>query len=78
MFQGENIFNAVDATFAEHRIPWEKCLALGCDNANVMTGEKKGVLGCMRNRNPDMYLSGCCCHLVHIAAQKGEACCATL
>ncbi|GFR78928.1 connexin 27.5 [Elysia marginata] len=70
---GENIFNAVDSAFKTHNIPWDQCLALGCDNANVMTGDKKGVFGCMKARNSHLYLSGCCCHLVHIAAQKATA-----
>ena len=50
-----------------HGIPWDNCLALGSDNANVMVGADKGVYGCMLRRHPNMYLSGCVCHLIHIA-----------
>eukprot|EP00745_Piridium_sociabile_P042107 TRINITY_DN8429_c0_g1_i5.p1 TRINITY_DN8429_c0_g1~~TRINITY_DN8429_c0_g1_i5.p1 ORF type:complete len:377 (-),score=57.46 TRINITY_DN8429_c0_g1_i5:308-1438(-) len=40
---GQNIFNLINAEFQSRRIPWENCLSLGCDSANVMTGKHKGV-----------------------------------
>ncbi|GFO29176.1 leukotriene a-4 hydrolase [Plakobranchus ocellatus] len=69
----ENIFKLIDDAFNHHGIPWGNCLALGCDNASVMVGGKKGFFGLMSQNNSSVYLAGCCCHLVHIAAQKGAA-----
>ena len=70
---GENIF-LLEAEFTAHNIPWSNCLSLRCDNASVMTGNKKGVVSYLRGKQPDIYLSGCCLHLVHIAAHKGAQC----
>ena len=71
---GENIFNLIDAEFKAHKIPWENCLALGADNAPVMVGKDKGVYGHMCRKNPSIFMAGCVCHLIHIAAEKGAAC----
>ena len=34
---GENIFKLLDAELKLRQVPWTNCLALGCDNASVMT-----------------------------------------
>lgn len=68
---GEAIFNLIDKELKAHQIPWSNCLALGSDNANVMVGRDKGVFGFMVKAQPNLFLSGCVCHLIHIAAQKG-------
>ena len=71
---GENIFSLVDQEFTSQQIPWGNCISFGCDNANVMTGWKKGVISFVRGKQPDVHLAGCCLHLVHLAARKGAAC----
>ncbi|XP_021376724.1 uncharacterized protein LOC110465317 [Mizuhopecten yessoensis] len=67
---GRNIFGLMDKELKARNIPWENCLSLGCDNASVMTGHKKGVFAFVKEQQPQVYLSGCPLHLVHIAARK--------
>ena len=55
-------------------VPWTNCLAVGCDNAPVMTGSEKGVIAFVREKHPDVFMAGCCLHLVHFAAHKGAVC----
>ena len=43
-FTGRNIFELMDKELKARDIPWENCLSLGCDNASVMTGHKKGII----------------------------------
>ena len=43
VFVGENIFNLISEELKTADIPWTNCLSLGCDNAAVMVGHKKGV-----------------------------------
>ena len=74
MFLGKNIFKLVDEEFAAQRIPWKNCLSFGCDNANVMTGWKKGVISFVRQQQEHVHMSGCCLHLVHLGAKKGASC----
>ena len=71
---GRNIFNLIADEFEKHKIPWDNCISLGCDNANVMTGGNEGLFGYMKRKQPNLHLSGCVCHLIHIGAQKGAAC----
>ena len=80
-FPGENIFGLVKKELAVPTddgdggplVPWFNCLAIGCDNAAVMTGHTKGVYGRMKEVQPNLHLAGCPCHLIHRAAQKGAS-----
>lgn len=67
---GENIFKLIQTALQDSHIPWENCISFGTDNANVMTGRKKGVFSFMKKENDNMHLAGCTLHLVHIAAEK--------
>ena len=60
----------LEAQLASRDVPWTNCLALGCDNALVMTGTNKGVIAFVRKERPNVFMAGCCLHLVHIAAEK--------
>ena len=71
---GEHIFQLLEADLASRNVPWTNCLAVGCDNAPVMTGSKKGVIAFVWEKHPDVFMAGCCLHLVHIAAHKGAIC----
>ena len=68
---GQNIFNMLDAELHKYNLNWDKCLAFGSDNAPVMSGTKKSVLGLIKEKNDAVYFAGCPCHLLHIAAKQG-------
>lgn len=61
---GENIFNLLDDEIEN----WDLCIGFCSDNANVMAGSKKGVTAFIKQKNPDIFASGCTCHLLHLAA----------
>lgn len=67
---GENIFNLMDKELSERNIGWGNCLALGSDNASVMTGRNKGVFKFVKDKLPNVFMSGCVLHLIHISAKK--------
>eukprot|EP00745_Piridium_sociabile_P017086 TRINITY_DN2568_c0_g1_i14.p1 TRINITY_DN2568_c0_g1~~TRINITY_DN2568_c0_g1_i14.p1 ORF type:complete len:672 (-),score=163.69 TRINITY_DN2568_c0_g1_i14:435-2351(-) len=71
---GQNIFNLVDDELQVRSIPWNNCISFGCDNAAVMTGRHKGVISFIRKEKQEVHMSGCCLHLVHIAAKNGASC----
>ena len=66
----ENIFNLLEAEFKAHKIAWENCLALHADNTPVIVGRDKGAYGHISRKNPSIFMAGCVCHLIHIAAEK--------
>ena len=61
----------LDAELRRHSIPWSNVTSFGCDNASVMTGVHKGVASFILKENPDVFISGCSCHLLHLAARNG-------
>jgi hypothetical protein len=67
---GKNIFNLLDKELQHFDIGWEKCMAVGSDNAAVMTGKHKGVIAYCREKNENVFMAGCPCHLLHLAAEK--------
>lgn len=71
---GENIFNLLDKELTSWSIPWSNCVSFGTDNAAVMLGKHKGVATLIKQKNPNTYIVGCPCHLMHLAAQKGGKC----
>ena len=70
---GENIFALLSDAVVSNAFSWERCLALSVDNANVMSGDKKGFFGRLCNMQPACHLSGCVCHLLSLTAQVGSA-----
>ena len=67
---GEAIFKLIDEEFDRSCISWSQCVSFGADNANVMRGLGKGVAGFLINQHPHVYMLGCPCHLIHLAAEK--------
>jgi len=41
---GEIILKLLEAELMYRNVPWTNCLTVGCENAQVMTGNKKGVI----------------------------------
>ncbi|KAL8602817.1 hypothetical protein ACOMHN_061051 [Nucella lapillus] len=68
---GENIFGLLNRCLGRYDIPWKNCVALMCDNANVMTGRNKGIISYVLRKNSEVHLAGCVCHLLHISLKKG-------
>ncbi|KAJ8048361.1 Zinc finger BED domain-containing protein 5 [Holothuria leucospilota] len=67
---GENIFKILDAELNDLGIRWENCVSFAADNASVMMGKNKGVVAYITQRQSHIYLVGCACHLMALAAKK--------
>lgn len=70
---GENSFNMLNAELQKHGLDWKYCVALGADNANVMSGRNKGLMGHILQQNPQVHFAGCPCHLIHISAKTAAS-----
>lgn len=73
LISGENIFQLINKELTSLHIPWGNCLALGSDNAYVMTGNKKGLYAFMKAEHKKIYLAGCTLHVLNNAAKKAAA-----
>ena len=70
---GVNIFKLLDNALKEKRLPWKNCICFSADNASVMMGIHAGVAAYVRKENPDVFVLGCPCHRLHLAAEKGAS-----
>lgn len=70
--KAEEIFNVVDAKFATDNVPWANAVSLSVDNTNSMIGKNNSFASRCKEKNANIFISGCPCHLVHIAAGNGH------
>ena len=66
------IFSSIEEKFDKYSIPWENCVYLYVDNTNTMVGKKNSVVSRFLHKNDRIFISGCPCHLVHIAANNAN------
>ena len=70
---GKNIFNLMDMQIRKHaHNQWNNCVAYCSDNAATMMGSKSGVAAFVKSAHPEIFVTGCTCHLLHLTA--GKAC----
>lgn len=62
----------LDGELTKRGIPWSNCVSLAADNAAVMQGLGKGVAAFLKAQHPHIYLVGCPCHLIHLAAERAS------
>ena len=68
---GKNIFTLLDDVMKRSSIPWKNVICFGADNAAVMMGAHNGVAAFVKKVEPNVFVLGCPCHLLHLAAEKG-------
>ena len=69
---GKAIFELVNYELKKRGIGWENCVSFAADNAAVMQGLGKGVAAFLKLQQPNVYLVGCACHLIHLAAERAS------
>ena len=68
---GQNIINLILAEFGKRIIPIENCFSFLADNADVIQGQKNGVITFLKGKNPNVIYLDCFCYLIYLAAEKG-------
>lgn len=69
---GRAIFELLDSELKKIGIPWSNCVSFAADNAAVMQGLGKVVEAFLKAQSPHIYLVGCACHLIHLAAERAS------
>ena len=66
------IFSSIEKKFEVYEIPWENCISLSVDNTNSMIGKRNSVASRLLEKNNNIFIGGCPCHLAHLAASKAH------
>ena len=61
-------FKAVVEIFCADEVPYENYVSLSVDNSSTMTGVNNSLASRLKQKNGNILISGCSCHVVHIAA----------
>ena len=66
------IFDAIDSKFVEDSVPWSNAISLSVDNTNAMIGARNSVASRCKDKNPNIFIAGCPCHLAHLVASEAN------
>ena len=66
------LFEAIEESFEADEIPWHNCASLSVDNTNAMVGKQNSVASRFLQKNPNIFIGGCPCHLAHITASHAN------
>ena len=68
----ESIFAAVKNNFDLDNIPFQNCVSLTVDNGSTMVGKRNSLASCFKDKNSEIFISGCPCHLAHIVTSHAN------
>ncbi|XP_029958819.1 uncharacterized protein LOC115396888 isoform X2 [Salarias fasciatus] len=67
------IYKEIHSVLKENEIPWKNCVGLSVGNAPVNISAENSIAAKMLQENPNIYIHGCPCHIIHnTAKQAGE------
>ena len=72
------MFSSVDKLFIKNGISWDLITALGLDNTNTNIGEHNSLKSRALEKNHNIFIAGCPCHIFHNATCKSGSAFATV
>ena len=63
-------FNSIDKLFQTFELSWNLVTGLGVDNTNSNVGAHNSIKQKALLKNPNIFVSGCPCHILHNSAWK--------
>ena len=65
-------FEAVIEIFCADEIPYENYVSLSVDNTSTMTGVNNSIVSRFKEKNGNILITGCPCHVAHITAKHAN------
>ena len=62
----DKLFEAIDCTMKERRIPWSHGVVFESATTHAMLGKHNSVLSRVREQQPHVFSQGCVCHLANL------------
>ena len=69
-FTAAEMFSKINKIFIKHGIFWDFVTAFGVDNTNANIGEHNSLKSRALEKNLNIFIAGCTCHILHRAACK--------
>ena len=66
------IFEKIYHIFQSDGIPWQNCATLSVDNTDAMVGKCSSIGSMFLEKNLNVFISGCPCHLAHIGPSNAN------
>ena len=70
--KAENIFSVIDSTMTNDGVDWNNLVSIGLDNTNSNMGIRNSIKSRILQKNSEVFVAGCSCHLAHFAAGAGS------
>ena len=64
------MFESVNNFLSENDIQWDHCMAISLDKTNVNIGDHNLIKSHAKEKNEDIVITGCPCHILHNASGK--------
>ena len=69
--KAENLFSAIDSKVKNDGVNWDNLVSIGLDNINSNMGICNSIKSRILEKNSDVFVASCSCHLAHLAAGAG-------
>ena len=66
----EFMFASIDQQLVENDLSWDMLSAIGLENTNANIREHNSIESRAIEKNPDIVISGCPCHILHNASSE--------
>ena len=70
--KAHNIFEKIDSIIQSDGILWQNCANLSVNNTNAMMGNCNSVGSRFLEKNLNVFIGGCPCHLAHISPSNAN------
>ncbi|XP_066912218.1 uncharacterized protein, partial [Clytia hemisphaerica] len=67
----ETLFNNIAEVLLADQLSWDNCVAISLDNTSVNVGKNNSIMTRVLDKNENIFVNGCPCHIIHNTASKG-------
>ena len=69
-----NLFECLDFHLTQAGLTYDKLIGWNSDGASVMLGRRNSVVSSMKEKQPNLYVLHCICHLSHLIVSDAVPC----
>ena len=59
----QHMFTSIENQLRKNELSWDMVTSIGFDNNNTNIGNHNSIKSCAYERNPEIVITGCPCHI---------------